>query len=103
MIATLITRLGDYLMNLSDGVRKLIVVGMLLVLGVGGIYKLIASLDKLSRPMPAASPQQIIGPMQELFRQSKDNAFNYHETRKWHMGSLDSLKVQFSKKSTNQP
>ena len=103
-LAILITRIGDFLMKLSDGARKALVFGLMLLLGVGAIYKLIVSIDRLNQPMPAASPQQLIEPMQQLFLQTATNANQYQQARQQYMKHLDSLAKKYStKKSPHQP
>lgn len=103
-IATLITRMGDFLMKLSDGARKALVFGLMLLLGGGAIYKLIISIDRLNQPMPAATPQQLIEPMQQLFLQTATNASQYQQARQQQLKRLDSLAKQYStKKSPHQP
>ena len=97
-LANLITRTGDFLMKLSDGARKALVFGLLLLLGAGGIYKLVVSIDRLNQPLPAASPQQLIEPMQQLFQQTKNNVSHYQQARQQDMSRLDSLAKQYSTK-----
>ena len=97
-ISKLITQTGDYLMKLSDGARKAIVFGLLLLLGGGGIYKLVVSIDRLNQPLPAASPDQLIEPMQQLFQQTATNVNQYQKARQQSMSRLDSLTKQYSTK-----
>lgn len=103
-IANLITWTGDYLMKLSDGARKAIVFGLLILLGGGALYKLLVSLRDLSKPLPAASTEQLIGPMQELFNQTSTHVGQYQQTRQHDMKRLDSLAKEYSsKKRTTRP
>ncbi|GAB4039277.1 hypothetical protein [Spirosoma gilvum] len=102
-IANLVTRMGDFLMKLSDGARKALVFGLLLILGGGAIYKLIVSIDRLNQPMPAASPDQLIQPMQQLFLQTSTNVGQYKQARQHTMKRLDSLAKQYSTKPPHRP
>lgn len=85
-----IVRFGDYLMSLSNGARFTVVVMVLVLLGGGGVLKLITSINRLSQPLPAASPDQLIQPMQKLFMQPPANSDDYQRTRR----QLDSLRSQ---------
>lgn len=86
-----IARLGDYLMSLSDRARMQLIIVALLMLGGGGVYKLIRSVQRLSEPLPAASPQELIRPMQRLFSDTKSNLNSYQQTRRQELSRLDSL------------
>lgn len=91
-------------MKLSDGARKAIVFGLMLLLGSGGIYKLVVSLENLNKPLPAASPDQLIEPMQQLFQQTATNVNQYQQARQQSLNRLDSLTKQYStKKTPHQP
>jgi hypothetical protein len=80
--------LGDYLMSLSDRTRQTIVLVALLMLGGGGVYKLVVSIQDLGKPLPAASPDQFMKPMQKLFVPQPDNNKAYRQARQ----ELDSLR-----------
>ncbi|GAB3220117.1 hypothetical protein [Spirosoma arcticum] len=80
--------LGDYLMSLSDRARQTIVLVALLMLGGGGVYKLVVSIQDLGKPLPAASPDQFMKPMQKLFVPQPDNNKAYRQARQ----ELDSLR-----------
>ena len=83
-----IAGLGDYLMSLSDRTRFTLVMLGLLLLGGGGVYKLVVSIQDLGKPLPAASPDQFIKPMQKLFVPQPDNDKAYQQARQ----ELDSLR-----------
>lgn len=83
-----IAGLGDYLMSLSDRTRQTLVLLGLLLLGGGGIYKLVVSIQALSKPLPVASPDQFIKPMEKLFVPRADNNEAYQQARR----ELDSLR-----------
>ena len=79
---------GDYLMSLSDRTRTQVVLLALVLLGGGGVYKLVVSIQDLGKPLPAASPDQFIKPMQKLFVPQPDNNKAYQQARQ----ELDSLR-----------
>ena len=80
--------LGDYLMSLSDRTRQTIVLLALMMLGGGGVYKLVVSIQDLGKPLPATSPDQFMKPMQKLFVPQPDNDRAYQQARQ----ELDSLR-----------
>jgi len=90
-IMSQIARLGDYLMSLSDRARMQLIIIALLMLGGGGVYKLVRSVQRLSEPLPAASAQELIRPMQRLFSDTKGNLNSYQQTRRQELSRLDSL------------
>lgn len=75
-------------MSLSDRTRTQIILLALLLLGAGGVYKLVVSIQDLNKPLPAASPDQFIRPMQRLFVPQPDNDGAYQQARE----ELDSLR-----------
>jgi hypothetical protein len=95
-VILLIIGFGDFLMSLSDRSRLLIVVGALGLLGGGSIYKLTVSLQKLQEPLPVATPEQLIDPMQQLFRQTSTKAIQYKQARSRELQRLDSLAKKYS-------
>lgn len=98
-ITNRIAHLGDYLMGLSESARAQLLIGVLLLLGGGGLYKLLHSLDRLREPLPAPSTQELIGPMQRLFSDTKNNLQSDQKTRQRELSRLDSLATV----RTNQP
>jgi hypothetical protein len=103
-IANLIIQTGDFLMKLPEGARKAIVYSLLLLLCGGGIYKLVISLETLKKPLPAATPEQLIEPMQELFNQTRTSIGQYQQARQVDIKRLDSLAHHYpSKPLTNRP
>lgn len=97
-LISVVAGMGDWLVSLSDRARKQLVLGVLLILGIGGIHKLIVSIDNLSKPMPAASPEQLIKPMERLFEQTKTTVKEYQDSRGQNMSRLDSLATVYSNK-----
>ena len=83
-----IIRFGDYLMSLSDRTRLAVVVGALVVMGGGGIYKLVRSINRLNEPLPAATPEQLLESTGKLFKPAGDSYGDYHRARL----ELDSLR-----------
>ncbi|MBD2703380.1 hypothetical protein IC229_22240 [Spirosoma sp. BT702] len=92
----LMSGLGDFLMSLSDRNRLLMVVGALGLLGGGSVYKLAVSLRKLQEPLPVATPEQLIDPMRQLFRQTSTKAIQYEQARSRELQRLDSLAKKYS-------
>lgn len=90
-ISSRIASLGDYLMSLSDRARMQLIIVALLMLGGGGIYKLVRSVQRLGEPLPAASPEELIRPMQRLFSDTKVNLNSYQQARQQEIKHLDSL------------
>lgn len=79
---------GDYFMSLSDRTRTQVILLALLLLGGGGVYKLVVGIQNLSKPLPAASPNQFVGPMRKLILLRPDNFDAYQKARR----ELDSLR-----------
>ncbi len=90
-LISLIANAGDWLVSLSDRAKMQLVICLLLVLGSGGVYKLINSIDAMQKPLPAASPDELILPMEKLFQQTKNSARSYEKARQSQIGNLDSL------------
>ncbi len=90
-IISQLARLGDYLISLSDRARMQLVMATLLLLGGAGVYKLVRSVQRLSEPLPVASPQELIRPMQRLFSDTEKNLNAYQQTRQQELKRLDSL------------
>ncbi|WP_461129690.1 hypothetical protein [Spirosoma aerophilum] len=101
-IAKLIIKLGDYLTSLSNQARIQIVVIGLLALGGGAIYKLTVNLQNLQKPLPSATPDQLIQPMQGLMKQTSAGVSQYRIERNRHLKALDSLRTHYPTK-TNKP
>lgn len=80
---------GDYFMSLSDRTRTQVILLALVMLGGGAVYKLVVSIQNLYKPLPAASPDQLMKPMQKLFDGPRtDNYGAYLKARK----QFDSLR-----------
>ena len=91
-ISLLIAKLGDYLISLSDQTRMQLVIIGLLLLGGGAVYKLIDSIEMMKKPLPSASPSELIKPMEQLIRQTSTQASAYHQSRQHGRLQLDSLR-----------
>jgi hypothetical protein len=91
-LVSLITDAGDWLVSLSDRARMQLVLACLLLLIGGGVYKLINSIERLNEPLPVATPEQLIKPMEKLFEGTKDDLYRYHQDK----SQLDSLKKAYS-------
>lgn len=94
-IATLTAHLGNYLVSLSDRTRLQIVLLGLLLLGGGGVYKLVVNIRNLEKPLPAASPDALIKPMQQLIQQTSAEASAYQQSRQRDTKQLDSLNKMY--------
>ena len=95
-IATLMANAGGYVVSLSNQARLRIVILGLLLLGGGSIYKLVVNIQQLYNPLPPATPDQLIKPMEKLLRQTSANVNTYRRSRKHDMGQLDSLARLYS-------
>lgn len=100
-IATIVTNLGAYLISLPDCTRLRIAVLGVLILGAGSIYKLVASITRLQEPLPIATPDQLIKPMEQLIQQTSADAKYYSKTRKVGMSQLDSLAKVYVKQNSS--
>jgi hypothetical protein len=99
-IVSKIAGLGDYLLSLSDRTRTQLVLVALLVLGGGGAYKLFTGINRLYDTQPAASPEELIKPMEQIFRDTKTNVNRYQQQRQNSMSQLDSLANAYANKKT---
>ncbi|RYF70338.1 MAG: hypothetical protein EOO39_15920 [Cytophagaceae bacterium] len=100
-IASTIARLGDYLVSMSNGARlRLVIIGLLL-LGGGSIYKLTISIRELQKPLPATTPDQLIKPMEGLFKQTSAGISDYRIERNRNIKKLDSLSRLTPTKTNN--
>lgn len=97
-LVKLVSGIGDWLVGLSDRARLQLVIGFLLLLGGGGVYKLVVSIENLSKPLPAATPDQLIKPMEKLFLQTKGSVHQYQRRQQSDMKHLDSLAKAYSTK-----
>lgn len=98
-LVSLIAGAGDWLVSLSDRARMQLVVITLLVLLSGGIYKLTKSIERLNQPLPTASTDQLLQPMERLFKRTKDKVSDYQSERKREASQLDSLAKVYSTKT----
>lgn len=96
-----IAGIGNRFMRLSDRRRAQLVVLALVVLGGGGVYKLVAGINRLSEPHPVATPEQLIGPMEKLFQTTKEDVNAYQRSRRQEMNQLDSLARQYTNTKIN--
>jgi hypothetical protein len=94
-LVSLIAGAGDWLVSLSDRARMQLVLACLLLLIGGGIWKLINSIERLKEPLPVATPEQLIKPMEKLFEGTKDNFNRYQQ----HKRQSDSLTNAYSTKT----
>ena len=101
-ITSMIARLGDYFVSMSNGARLRLVVVALLILGGGSIYKLTVSIRELQKPLPVATPDQLIKPMEGLLKQTSANVSDYRIERNRNLRKLDSLSRLNPTKTTNQ-
>jgi hypothetical protein len=86
-LTALLSRTGDFLVGLSETARKQLILLTLLIMGGWGIYKLVASIRHLSDPLPEATPEQLLQPMQKLFKPAQQGYSDYQHAQK----QLDSL------------
>ena len=91
-LVSVIAGVGDWLVSLSDRARMQLVLACLLLLIGGGIYKLINGIEQLKEPLPAATPEQLINPMEKLFEGAKGDLYRYRQDH----NQLDSLKKAYS-------
>jgi|GEM_PF-3177027 len=101
-ITSKLAGLGDYLVSLSNRTRLQLVIVGLLLLGGGAVYKLIRSIQKLQEPLPAATPDQLIKPMEGLIKQTSGNLSDYQTERNKSLKKLDSLKFFYTPKKNNE-
>ncbi|GAA4419419.1 hypothetical protein GCM10023187_53720 [Nibrella viscosa] len=102
-ILTPIVRLGEYLMSLSDRTRLRLAIIALLVLGGGGVYKFTRSIQRMQEPLPKATPEQLIKPMESLFRQTTESLLQQQASRQATIHQLDSLKATYSSQTPHKP
>ncbi len=79
-------------MSLSSRTRTRVILLALGLLGGGGVYKLVVSIQNLGEPLPTASPDEFVGPMQKLFVPQPDNFDAYRKARR-DLQDLDSLRT----------
>lgn len=89
---------GDWLISLPEATKKQLVLLLLLGLGSGAVYKLVASVNRLSEPLPKASPDQLLTPMKQLYNRTHDQLNTYQRTRRMDQLELDSLQKVLSTK-----
>lgn len=90
-IAKLLSQAGEYAATLSNKTRlRIVLSGLVLLLG-GGVYKLVRSIDKLNEPTPAATPEQLLKPMEKLYSQTRAEIDNYVYKRRLTTAQLDSV------------
>lgn len=83
-----IIRLGDYLMSLSNRTRLTVIVAALVIMGGGGVLKLVRSINRLQEPLPPATPEQLLQSTGKLFKPANDSYRDFQRARK----ELDSLR-----------
>jgi hypothetical protein len=98
-LVSLISRIGDWLVGLSDRTRLQLIVLALVVLGGGSLYKLVISIRTLQEPLPAATPEQLIKPLEKLFIDTKSRVDQSKQTQLREITRLDSLAKVYSQKS----
>ncbi len=89
---------GDWLISLPDSTKKQLVLLLLLCLGSGAVYKLVSSVNRLSEPLPRASPDQLLTPMKQLYNRTHGQLDTYQRTRQKDQLELDSLQKALSTK-----
>lgn len=97
-IVNRIAEAGDWLVNLSDSTKKQLVLLLMLGLGAGAVYKLVASVNRLSEPLPKASPDQLLTPMKQLYNRTHGQLDTYQRARQKDQLELDSLQKVLSTK-----
>jgi hypothetical protein len=94
-LSNLAANVGSYVMNLSGRARLRIVVLGLLILGGSSLYKLVINIQQMQSPMPAATPDALIRPMEGLIRQTSREAGAYRQARQQNLKNLDSLNKMY--------
>lgn len=89
---------GNWLVSLSDPAKKRLVLLGLLGLGVGAGYKLVVSINRLSEPLPRASPEQLLKPMKKLYEHTSGQVENYQRDRQRDLYELDSMQKAYTTK-----
>lgn len=98
-IISKVAGMGDYLVSLSDRARMQLVLLALLLLGGGGVYKLIISIERFNEPLTTASPEQLLKPMEQIFLNNSSDFDRFQQSRQQNLRELDSLaKVYTDKK-----
>lgn len=98
-IISKVAGMGDYLVGLSDRARMQLVLFALLLLGGGGVYKLIISIKRFNEPLTTASPEQLLKPMEQIFLNTSSDLERFQQSRQQNLRELDSLaKVYTNKK-----
>lgn len=98
-IISKVAGMGDYLVSLSDRARMQLVLLALLLLGGGGVYKLIMSIEQFNEPLTTASPEQLLKPMEQIFLNTSSDFDRFQQSRQQNLRELDSLaKVYTDKK-----
>ncbi|MFD1140803.1 hypothetical protein ACFQ4C_06775 [Larkinella insperata] len=92
---------GNWVSGLSNRMRAVLVAGLLLVLLVGSINKIINASNRIKAPQPKADPDQIIQPMQQLFKQVSTQRTDPRIERD--LRRLDSLTNEFRTKQQRTP
>ena len=100
-LGKLLIGVSNWYGGLSDRARLLLASVFFLFLFGLSSYKLLNAWQKLDQPLPKTDPQQIIQPMQEIFRQVKGPQLT--DRQKKEFARLDSLMKVTNHKSYNQP
>jgi len=91
----LLGRVGEWLTELSDQTKKNVCIMACLAMMGSASYKLFVSWQKLGDKPPAASPEQLIKPLQSLFSQTSQKITDQQLARQRDMQQtaqrLDSL------------
>ena len=69
-LGKMILGVGSWISGLSNRSRAALVAGLLLLLLGGSVNKLVVALNRPREPQPQTHPDQIIKPMQQLFKQA---------------------------------
>lgn len=97
-IVNRIAKAGDWLISLSDAAKKQLVLLLLLGLGSGAVYKLVSSVNRLSEPLPQASPDQLLIPMKQLYNRTHGQLDAYQRGHQKDQLEMDSLRKMLSTK-----
>lgn len=98
----LLLGVSNWYSGLSNRSRLLLASVFFLFLFGLSSYKLLSAWSRLAEPLPKADPQQIIQPMQEIFRQAKGQYQQDEEARKTFI-RLDSLAKIYDNKNNKKP
>ncbi|MFC5410721.1 hypothetical protein ACFPMF_15470 [Larkinella bovis] len=100
-LGKVILGIGNWISGLSNRSRAILVAGMLLLLLGGSVNKLIGALNRPREAQPQVSPDQIIKPMQQLFKQVSVPRSDLRIEKD--LRRLDSLATEYRTKQQKTP